>query len=51
VPNLNINIHMTAMPALTVTGLRSALAWDAYVITGCEYVLWQRKLEQHAVEA
>jgi L-aminoadipate-semialdehyde dehydrogenase len=51
VPYVNININMTAAPALTVNGLRSSFAWHAYVTTGCEDVLWRRKLEQHAVDA
>jgi thioester reductase-like protein len=51
VPYVNININMTAAPALTVNGLRSSFAWDTYVTAWHEYVLWRCKPEQHAVDA
>jgi L-aminoadipate-semialdehyde dehydrogenase len=43
-------LHVTARPLPTFNGMLSSLVQYGFPTEQCEYVVWRRKLEQHAME-
>ena len=50
-PNAPLSVlHITACPLPTFNGILSSLAQYGFPTEPCDYVVWRRKLEQHAME-
>jgi len=50
-PNAQLSVlHITARPLPTFNGMLSSLVQYGFPTEPCDYVVWRRKLEQHAME-